>query len=613
MLDLRATLAECQFFHKDNPRIAYVEDNACRIAYLESDTSLVWGERSAEGSQLSLVYVLGWCYRIEAAEAANAGLTERDYREMIERTRNGLPPVSQDFSGNYVVLVYDRQLRKLAIQPDRWAMQAVYFSVSDKRVTVSNRSIAVASFLSAHFDGHSLLSHLRGVHIPFGRSLFCGVSRVMPGCYLEIKIDSAEMHLKRGYPIYVLPRPVNFRESIELVSNALRNVASRLINNRSAIFDLTGGNDTRLIAAAISRAVTDGLDPNFAWRVAGSIDDPDVRIATRIAALCNWPLLRLDRFGVRDVEAIEQLQRAAVYADGCSLVDSAFSRIQQELSCQDQLGPLVGSIGGELLRGFFWRHEMLSLGRTQTVNYTALLAYRLYASRGVDVGVFGRHGPSLRDHDEILLTPYRQIGEIGRDLLNPYKLDAMYLHKLCYNAGNPQSWLTGLRNIRLPFLSWETTRVALSIPWRARATRRLILKVIEGMNSQLAGIPNDKNEPMRPLSLVTLPAYTRVGMLAGARTLTRIVRRYVGRPPGNSTPSTDLPPPSWIFIIRDAKNLESMFERNIIRGLCRELQSGFATSDGIRLFYTLLTIELLLRQIPTLNKQISFGDGPAIV
>jgi formylglycine-generating enzyme required for sulfatase activity len=40
------------------------------------------------------------------------------------------------------------------------------------------------------------------------------------------------------------------------------------------------------------------LHSNFAWRVSGPEEHPDVRIATAIAHLNHWPLLRLDKDGV---------------------------------------------------------------------------------------------------------------------------------------------------------------------------------------------------------------------------------------------------------------------------------------------------------------------------
>ncbi len=252
---------------------------------------------------------------------------------------------------------------------------------------------------------------------------------------------------------------------------------------------------------------------------------------------------------------------------------------------------------------------MLSLGRTNKVDYAALLAYRLYASRQVNSGLFGNNAPSLDEHDEVLLKPYRQIGQASDDLLNTYKLDAMYLHKLCYAAGNTQSWLMGLRNIRLPLLSWEVTRLVLSIPWRLRANRRLILHIIERMNPKLSSIPNDKGEPMRSLMLTTMPSYIEAWLSTGARTVPRIIQRCTNRFEGRKGVATKPPPASWLSIVSDARYIDSIFDSPLIKKILREVMSPSCTVDWMRTFYTLLTLELMFREVPSLNKKIAFSAG----
>src|SRR5262245_15700297 len=122
----------------------------------------------------------------------------------------------------------------------------------------------------------------------------------------------------------------------------------------------------------------------------------------------NWQLLRLDRLVPTDT-SLEELQDAAVYADGSVLIDSAFCQVIRECSYRSRWDWHVGSIGGELLRDFFWSQEMLSLGRTSKVNYNRLLAYRLHAFSNREIGVLGQDIPSIAMHDDVLLEPYYQI------------------------------------------------------------------------------------------------------------------------------------------------------------------------------------------------------------
>jgi hypothetical protein len=135
------------------------------------------------------------------------------------------------------------------------------------------------------------------------------------------------------------------------------------------------------------------------------------------------------------------------------------------------------------------------------------------------------------------LPPYRQLGELGHGRPKADKLDVMYLHKLCYGVGNTQSWLGGLRSARVALVSWEWTRMTLSIPWRHRLGRPLMLHAIRALNPELTRIPNDKGEPMAPLGLLNLPQYSRASLASGIRLIPRVLNRYTGlRRSGNGAP-----------------------------------------------------------------------------
>jgi hypothetical protein len=529
----------------------------------------------------------------------------------LRRQRNGQPPLDESYGGNFVAVVYDSEREKIVIQPDYWAMSAVYYSSSSEGIVVSNRSAAVASLISASLDGCSILSLLRATHMPFGRTLFSDVHRVMCGCYLEIDVAPIRSAVKRASPIYVAVDKKSFAEASEAIGDALCRMARRWLGSSPAMLDLTGGNDTRITAAAILHENPGPLVRNLAWCVAGSDDHPDIEIATRIAQTCKWPLFRFYK-DIPSNTSIDLLQKSIVQADGTCLVDSAYGRVKQELDRGPEWIWHIGSIGGELLRGFFWRHECLSLGRSNRVNYEALLAYRLYASRQVDTAILGKHCPSLSEHDEILLAPYRRIGEIGGNTLNPYKLDAMYMHKLCYSAGSTQSWLMGLRNIQLPLLSWEVTRETLSIPWNLRSTRRLVLRIINNIAPQLAEIPNDAGAPMKALSVGTLPSYVKHGVLTGTRVLPRVINRYSGLSGKANERTLNCLPKSWIPVVIESKHIQSIFDPLLIKEVCSKIGSGAQTPDVSRTFQTMFTLELLLKAIPNGCNQVKFDVAPVI-
>jgi len=591
-----------------NKPLIKIRDEHCQISCMDTNDYAyhLWTEQRHNDDNGSFVYILGWFYCIDAD---NGELTDNDFRQMLLRHSKGMPPIGAEFGGQYVVVIYDSCTRSIAVQPDRYSLSSVYFASSRNQVVISNRATAVASLSHAPFDGYSVLSMMRGTHPPFNRSLFSGVSRVMPGYYLFVDVDATRMEIRQAAPIYVPIWQGMLKESVDLLSEKIICVSRRVTRCKKPLCDLTGGNDTRVTAAAISHDIGNASEADITWVVAGAEDHPDVQIATRIAKMFNWRLLRLDRLLPTDAP-LEELRDAAVYADGSALIDSAFCRVMRECSYRSQWDWHVGSIGGELLRDFFWSQEMLSLGRTSKVNYDSLLAYRLYASPSREISILGQDIPSIAMHDEVLLEPYHQIDREGGELPNPYKLDVMYLHKLCYSAGVGLSWLTGLQHIRCPLLSWEIISIALSLPWHWKTNRQMTLRLINQMSPLLSQIPNDAGAPMVPWGVTTWPTHTAFELKRIFRVMPRILRKLTGGSGGLVSPVVVQPPASWLDQLANSKHIDSFVDRRKINELLLCIKSSTRTADQRLAVYTLLTLDLLLGGVPNLRAKIEFGTSP---
>jgi hypothetical protein len=537
-------------------------------------------------------------------------LTERDHRDALTRYREGQAPITDDHFGHFTAVVYDHTRNRIAFVPDRFAQSATYFSKAAGMIAVSDRASSVASLIGAALDGQSLLALMRGIHFPFGRSLFANVSRVMCGCYVDVDLRTRKVSMRRWIPLYGGTVSLPFRDGVELSAGAVARVADRITRSPRSVIDLTGGNDTRLLAAAVESVHPNGVPESVSWRVAGAEGSADVVVARRIAGRCGWPLRVLDRYPPAEASC-DRLHGLAVQADGSFTVDAAFGRVEQENRHSAAAECLIGAIGGELLRGFFWRHEMLALGRTSDVNYQALLSYRLYDTNGIDPKRLGPEAPSQREHDAVIMDGYRFLGGAGGERRNPYKLDVMYLHKLCYGAGNSQSWLSGFRRVRLPLLASEVCATAITFPWWWRMNRRLILRVISQLSPRLSSIPNDKQEPMVALGWTSWPGYAATGARVGSNVLRRMARRYLGRPAGGTQSLGEMPPESWRAALWEGQYLRSAVEPSLIQGIVDDVSATHATPDALRAFYTLLTAELLLGGVPGLSRRVDFSAVPA--
>jgi hypothetical protein len=566
-----------------------------RVAENDADCQL-WTEGGRPRLAKSFVYVLGWCYRVGSSSASP---TDGDFARMLARHRGGLPPADEEVSGNYLIAVYDSVSGRLAVQPDHDAWSAVYFAATNGRIAISNRAALVASVVQAPLDGYSVFSLLRGTHFPFGRSLFGGVRRVLCGCYLEVDTKRARVELRRAMPLYVPTREISRRDSVAVVCETVSSLARRLTAGEQTVFDLTGGMDTRLLAAGIQRENPAGISDRFTWSIVGPEDLPDVRVAQQVADTLGWPLRRLDRIVPSDAD-LSELVRDAVMSDGSCSIDLSFARLRHEAQEGGTWGR-AGGMGGEILRGWLWSQEFLALGRTSRVNYEALMGYRIRPSRSFEGSVLGSGWPSLAEHDQILLQPYRDIGEAGGDRVNAYKLDVMAQHKLTYLA---YYWLAGVRRVRLPFVSWEFCRAVLSLPWRLRATRRLLLLSFAELSPELTRILTSKGEPMTPLSWSTSPVYGKRALSELRRGVPFVLGRVFG---GSHRRETEVQPPprSWVSVLREAKQVTSFVDPQFVR---RAWDQENPTMDSLRAFQFLLTLELLCRGLPRLRKEAVFWE-----
>ena len=563
--------------------------------------SILWREAGGSDGAPSFVFLLGWCYRIGSPGVRP---TDSEFAQMLARHRDGHPPADEETSGNYLLVVFDAASGRIAVQPDHYGWSGVYFATAEGRVVVSNRSALVASVVEAPLDGYSAFSMLRGTHFPFGRSLFAGVQRVLTGCYLEIDGKRARADLRRAIPLYVPVQKIGWEDATSLMAGTVRSLAARLTAGEQTVFDLTGGMDTRLLAAGIRGVNPPGIGDRFSWSVVGSEDLADVRVAQEVADALAWPLRRLDRILPAEADSAE-LAGDAVLSDGSLSIEAAFARLRFEAQ-EGGTFARAGGMGGELIRGWLWSQEFLRLGRTSRVDFAALMNYRIRPSRAFEGSALGAEWPSLAQHDEALLRPYRDIADAGGDRANAYKLDVLAQHKLIYLA---YYWLAGVRRVRLPFVSWEFSRAVLSIPWPLRRTRRLLLLVFGALAPDLARIPTSKGEPMVPLDLSSLPLYGKRAMSEVRRAIPFFVARLRRRRARPAAPPPK-PPDSWIALVREARHVPSVVDPDFVRDAC---DLRVPTADRLRAFESLLTLELLFRGLPRLQNKVVFWGADKLL
>ncbi len=602
-LHLRNTYASHEQFAKNSHSVSVIKEGFSLAADLTDrhNGDIYLEENNYPHNNRSFVISFGWCYRL-GTEANQFRV--KDMIKFLQSHRSKAMPDVDMLSGVYSLLSYDHLSETLWICTDMWAQHGFYYGSNDEKVVVSSKASIVADTLNACIDGISYLSLLRDTGIPPGRTLYCDVWRATCGRGLHFDIKSRTARLVQVQPLYRTPENINFDEAVEQSIDVLARVCPSAASRPSTVVDLTGGNDSRLMAATLLSSQGGRIGKHVTFRVVGDEKHPDVIVARQIASNFGWNLKRNSRT-IEEEYSARSLSHACLLSDGNYLPMKVHGRLTQELSLWDSVDGLVGSLGGELFRDFFWRHELLNLGRTNRVNFDALLKHRLYVSNDVDVTHVSQGQLNLNDHNLCLLKPYEMIDSAAPDVENVYKLDIIYLHKLMNRS---YCWiLSDLRKLILPFLSHEITSISLKTPWRFRLHRKLVTAAVEKMNPVLSAIPTDTGAPMRPLRFFTLGAYAKhtVNDFRMAYKL-----HFSNKKPTRKQTALSLPS-EWLDIIKQSGSHQNgLAIQSTINGTNA---NDYSTLSAIqhREIQALLMVRSLTRHYKGISTSLSFGGRDA--
>jgi len=565
----------------------------------ERETERIWLEPCGRpGQDLSFVVVFGWCYRRTSDAPV---LSDRDCGSILESHRRREIIDLDDFSGNYCLLSYDHLSSTLWCCSDLWAQQEYYFGADSELVAVGSRAAFVADQLHSPIDGWSYLSMLRGTAVVPGRSVFSGVHRITCGLGLKLDVTAGTARLEEIGDIWQPPLAVSFAEARNRSMDVIARVCVRAASLPGVSADLTGGNDSRLTAAALSSPRGARLGRRVTFKVHQTEDHPDARIAKRIADAFGWSLRRFDPPSKIGDESVVHLREVAVLSDGNRILSELAKGLANEELHWADCPFLIGSVGGEFFRDRFWYQETFRIGRTQKVNYDAFM-HTLSASSGVDFERVSGASISRHDHDDHLSEGYRWIESSSPPFLNTYKLDRIAIHKLLFTADH---WrYSALRTPLLVYHTAEMLDVALRIPWTYRIFRRLTTSVVERMQPRLAAIPSDRGAPMRPIRLGTLGSYSRFHLWDAAERWSRHFgparRRAVDVRPDRNLPRT------WLDYAKSSRKMGGTYDVAPVMEKAEDGMSGMEDPE-FREWQMILLVSVLMEQYPNLQPVLDFA------
>jgi hypothetical protein len=524
-------------------------------------------------------------------------VSERDLSNILEAHRHANNPRLRDLAGNYCLLSYDSQTESLWVGSDFWGTAAPYYGENADRFVIASRAGIVANDIGAGIDGISYLAMMRGATLPSGRTMFDGVKRFTLGQAVRLGGRLGDVEIVSLGALYDEPWRCTFQESVARSIQVLVPAISLAASSPDTMVDLTAGNDTRLTAAAL--ATRRDLGENVRFRVTGDREDPDVQGALKIADLAAWKLEVYPKevpFG----GDLSDLLPVAAAADGSFALLPVANRLVAERRYWATTGHLVGSTCGELFRNWIWQPELLRMGQTPAVNFNALMQHRVRRARDTDIRRLSNGCLSIDEHDDQLLKPYRLLAAMYPQALNTYKLDLMYILQL----QNRILWwpLASHVTIEMPYLWKDVTEVSLKLPWQHKRTRRLVTTIVETVAPAIAVVPTDRGAPFQSLRLSTLHSY---GAYLLRYTSDIFRRHYLAKAPiplDKKQKSAAALRADWAAALTSG----TLHDDGGVVKFVRTGSTRLSTTQQME-FLTMLSVELLFRLYPRLQRRLTFS------
>ena len=247
--------------------------------------------------------------------------------------------VARRLRGNFFLSIRDVGSGRTVAFTDPGGMFDAY--VAGERVGTSFLQLAeIIGAKRGDVDPAAVVEFLDLGKVYEGRTLHPEIRRFRPGTVYELRQgQDPVMHDLHMPTLDAGPDP-GFT-----VEGFFEDLASSLAALNVSV-DLSGGSDTRLVAALLPRSLP------FECAVSGTAKSSDVRIAIEVARALDRPL-HLTIHDASDVNSVAgELFEAA---DGLSDVLSGHRPRQLALDrAERQINLAVGGIGGELLKDFFW-------------------------------------------------------------------------------------------------------------------------------------------------------------------------------------------------------------------------------------------------------------------
>lgn len=165
----------------------------------------------------------------------------------------GIDGLLDRLDGMYAIAILDRRTHTLHLARDRFGEKPLFYCCKKDRFAYSSNTTALGllPWMDLQLDSASVDRYLALHYVPGDRTIFSGITRVLPGERLTVNLQSLNIHRTRYYfPALCPVEDVTVEALRERIEYA---VTSRLVADVPVGVFLSGGVDSSVLAAIAAR------------------------------------------------------------------------------------------------------------------------------------------------------------------------------------------------------------------------------------------------------------------------------------------------------------------------------------------------------------------------
>jgi hypothetical protein len=425
--------------------------------------------------------------------------------------------------GQFVWACYDAERGEVSIATDPFGMQALYLAERGGKTYLSTSALALAKHLRARPSPLGVSVYLRAGYQFGAVTNWDGIERLEPGTRVTF---TARGPVRETYWRPSVDEAIT-EMSLDEAAEHCRQIAAKTYQSRYGAqpalswCDLTGGYDSRLLALLLREA-----GANFVVNTVGDERNPDVRIAAQLAEIAGWDWTNFDVPNDWP-ELLPKLIPAAVGWGDCHLDALQLAEVLWFHIEKARVHPTlyIGG-GGEHFRSYAWEQEFLNGGRSTRVNLDNWVDMKML--KPVNTEIF------IEDPSAMVREDFRRrmaaYAEPYSSYLNTVQLDMLYAYKCTGHFGAYLSAASGVISAELPFYLKPVFNAAFSTSHRNRGAHRLMRRMIEMLDPQLASVETAKGGPAQTPRLTNLYRFAPYYRQLARKGVTKISERVLHRP-----------------------------------------------------------------------------------